>query len=156
MWLFEKMSNRPIRAARMWQSRSEGKEAMTCVGGHGYKMGSIFQRQYLAHRVIWAIMTGAWPERHIDHINGDKLDNRWSNLRDVTRKENMRNRRISSNNRSGCHGVSKTRDGESWRARIHTSKGELWIGVFQSLDDAIIARKKAEQKHGYHKNHGRR
>jgi hypothetical protein len=139
----------------MWKTRSAGKEALTATGSHGYRCGPVLSNLLLAHRVIWALQTGEWPQQHIDHINGDKQDNRWENLRCVSRRSNMRNRKLSSNNSSGCHGVSRVSKGEGWRARIHTAAGEKLLGVYDDRNDAIAARKAAEKLYGYHENHGR-
>lgn len=58
----------------------------------GYVVVMLAGHVYLAHRLIWLIKTGNWPEREIDHINRDKSDNRWDNLRDVNRTVNERNK----------------------------------------------------------------
>jgi hypothetical protein len=58
----------------------------------GYTRFSVLNKRYMAHRLAWLYVTGAWPRGQIDHINGDRSDNRWANLRDVTPSENARNR----------------------------------------------------------------
>jgi hypothetical protein len=62
-------------------------------------------RQYPAHRLAWLYMTGAWPKHEIDHINGDRLDNRWCNLRPANDAEQARNKRTAVNNEAGYKGV---------------------------------------------------
>ena len=72
--------------------------------------------RYIASRLAWYWMTGAWPTAEIDHINGDKSDNRWCNLREATRSQNECNKGLKANNTSGVKGVRKV--GGRWRAEI--------------------------------------
>ena len=78
-------------AHKTWNTRYAGKVAFT-ANIDGYKVGRIFGMGFRAHRVIWALETGAWPKDGIDHINGDRSDNRISNLRECTQSQNCRNR----------------------------------------------------------------
>lgn len=79
------------------------------VDSHGYRQIKIDRRLYLAHRLAWYYAHGEWPAMCIDHINGDKSDNRLCNLRHVTKAENCQNRRIASrDSRTGFLGVSQT------------------------------------------------
>lgn len=138
-----------------WNAKFAGKEAFTSVGSHGYYQGAIFNSPHLIHRVIWAMVNGEWPSDQVDHINGDKLDNRPENLRDVTSQENLRNQKMYCNNTSGHTGVRWYKGRRKWRATIHVSGKRTHLGYFTSKDDAIAARKAAEIEHGYHPNHGR-
>lgn len=119
------------------------------VPHRGYKLTYIEGKQYPVHRLIWVYVYGPFnPELEIDHINGNPSDNRLSNLRLVTHKENCRN---LTKRRTTAHiGIDMHKCGK-WRARI----GAKSLGLFTSLKEAIAARKDAEQKHGYHPNHGR-
>lgn len=137
-----------------WNSRYAGKEAFTAFQ-NGYLHGSIFDRLYLTHRVIWAICHGAWPLAQIDHINGDRRDNRIKNLRSVSHAENGKNQKLSLRNTSGVCGVSWHGSRKKWHSRIMLDGKELHIGYFTDKADAIAARKAAEAKYGFHPNHGR-
>ena len=98
------------------------------------------------HRVVWKIVTGQDPNV-IDHINGDGTDNRWENLRSVTIAQNTLNRSLSSNNRSGVSGVCSV-DGR-WRATIRGGRNKIILGEYKTFEEAVAARKIAEEKYGY-------
>lgn len=138
-----------------WNTRFAGREAFTATDGKGYKHGRIMGKLYCAHRVAWLLHIGDWPEEHIDHINGDKADNRFDNLRLVTHSENMRNQRIRSDNSSGVVGVSWDKHHDKWVAFINVDLKQTRIGSYSNLEDAVAARKAAEVAHCYHPNHGR-
>ena len=93
----------------------------------------------------------------VDHINGNPLDNRSSNLRDVTQLENCRNKSLSKSNKSGHTGVYERRGvkGSTWNAQIEPDGRAINLGTFKTLAKAIAARKAAEVKYGFHKNHGK-
>lgn len=92
-----------------------------CLGSYGYWLLSFKKERYLAHRVAFLMMTGELPPADIDHINGDRLDNRWANLRAVTRGENLQNLRgPRKNNRAGLLGVHQVNGPNGkWRARVN-------------------------------------
>ena len=115
----------------------------------------VYRGKYIrAHRAAFKIMTGKWP-REVDHINGDRSDNRWENLRIVDRSENQRNARRRKNNTSGLMGVSYHRQKGKWVARIYHSGARVNLGDYDNFFDACCARKSAEKRYGYHTNHGR-
>ena len=113
---------------------------------------SIFGVNYTASRLIWLYMTGDWPEHHIDHINGNSIDNRWCNLRDITCQENLRNQKIRKNNRSGKAGVYWCNTKKRWIAKgsvVENGKNQAkHLGAFHSLEDAIKARCEWEESQG--------
>lgn len=110
-----------------------------------------------AHRLIWLMMTGDWPEYpffEIDHLNGNRSDNRWPNLRKVTKSQNQRNSTGRKNNSSGVHGVNwkASKDlasGGSWVARIWNGPKHVYLGSFANIEHAKIARKAAERALGF-------
>jgi hypothetical protein len=111
--------------------------------------------QYPAHRFIWFYVYGEWPKNHIDHIDGNGLNNRMENLRDVTQGTNRKNNRLQVNNRSGYPGVSWYKRKGKWQVKIKVDTKFIWIGYFHDLNEAIKAKKEAELEHGFHQNHGR-
>jgi hypothetical protein len=120
----------------------------------GYRVIGRNEKVYYAHRLIWAMTKGAWPEE-IDHINGDRLDNSWSNLREVSHAVNNRNTRLRPTNNSGTVGVSFAKRELKWRARITHEGRDIHLGYFDTWGDAVNARAKAAERFGFHKNHGR-
>ncbi len=140
---------------RSWNSRYAGKEALTAVNTDGYRRGTIFGTRYYAHRIIWTIVHGEWPQDELDHINGNPSDNRLENLRVVTHQENGRNQKLYCSNTSGVVGVSWHKRDETWRAEIKVDGKKIHLGYFDSFDDAVAARAAAEIELGFHANHGR-
>lgn len=123
----------------------------------GYLQMSFQGRPYLVHRLIFLWVNGEFPAGDVDHINGDRLDNRWENLRLVSRQDNLRNMGIRDSNQSGCTGVSFAKDRGKFHAYIGVGDGErLSLGHFKTLDEATAARKAAEVVFEYHPNHGTR
>lgn len=136
-------------------SRCQRKEA-----GHlcsdGYRAVVIGRQRYLAHKLIWLLVHGEWPEYplfEIDHINGDRADNRLVNLRKVSKSGNQRNAGRRKNNTSGVHGVNwkaDKRNGKGrWVARIWNGPRHVSLGTFDTLHEAQIARKAAERVLGF-------
>lgn len=127
--------------------RLPGDEAGTAKDG--YRQIKIFGRQYRAHHLAWLFMTGEWPPRgvDIDHSSRDRSDNRWANLRLATRSQNNLNVEAPrSDNTSGHRGVHRNR-GNGWYARITVSKRIIHLGCFDTKQEAIAARKRAEITH---------
>lgn len=141
------------KAVAIWNGRNAGNMAFTATTNGGYRVGWLFGVKSYAHRVIWALIHGEWPDV-IDHIDGDRGNNLISNLRSVTKAENARNARVGSNNKTGVMGVGRSKAG--WYAKICAGGVAIHIGTFETFGDAVDARKNAEVKYGYHENHGRR
>ncbi len=114
------------------------------IGGfdpYGYHRIFVGGRQLLAHRLAWAHVYGEWPSE-IDHANGDRSDNRLCNLRECTRKENMRNRATQKNNTVGFKGVNAIRlkCGEiKYRAKINVDGECVHLGCYDDPSDAHFA-----------------
>lgn len=143
------------RAQKIWNTRYAGSEAFTHVHARGYLCGVVCYRSYLAHRVVWLMCTGDWPNQQIDHINGVRSDNRFENLRDVSAAENMKNLTLQSRNRSGVPGVNWCPRQQKWRVYITTNRVMKSLGFFDDFDLAVAKRRAAEIENGFHPNHGR-
>jgi hypothetical protein len=106
---------------------------------------------YLGHWLAWFFVYEKWPNNEIDHINGNPSDNRIKNLRDVTRKQNMENKKVYKNSKTGCSGVTWHKKKQRWVVRIGHFGKRISIGQFINIEDAINARVKAENKIYTHK-----
>jgi len=123
----------------------------------GYVRVTIKSKTYLAHRLMWLFVHKTMPPDgvEVDHINHVRDDNRISNLRlspFTSVHKNQHNRSLGKNNTSGHMGVR--RSGEKWRAEIKIDGKKVSLGTYSLLEDAVTARKEAELKYGFHKNHG--
>lgn len=136
-----------------WNRRHADQRAFATVLPVGYLTGRINKRRYLAHRVIWKMFYGTDPVNQIDHIDQDKANNRIGNLRDVTHLENSQNKPMQPNNRSGVAGVYSPKGSDKWLARIKQSGRWKHLGTFETYEDAVSARRIAEQEIGFHPNH---
>ena len=119
---------------------------------YGYLHFRVQGRLYLAHRLAWYHFFGEWPTTELDHINQIRNDNRIVNLRLVNRLINSQNASLSKNNTSGFNGVNWKRN--RWIAQIQCNGKKIHIGSFKKKADAIMARKVANIKYGFHENHG--
>ena len=123
-------------------------------GKRGYITIGIEGTNYGAHRLAWFYVHKSWPENEIDHIDHNRSNNIFSNLREVTSLENQRNLPLRKNNKTGYHGLDLCYN-EKYSARIKVNSKEIYLGTFKNKNDAIKARKEAEIKYGFHKNHGK-
>lgn len=128
--------------------KATGKQ-LGWVRADGYIGVKIGRRYYLAHRVAWLLVHGDWPKGHLDHINGDRADNRMANLREATHAENLHNRGRNKNNTSGYKGVSLHRSTGKWDARIMVNRKQVYLGIYETQEDAHAAYTSAAAKlHG--------
>ena len=137
-----------------WNARFSGKEAFTTNDGDGYLTGEIYEQKFRAHRIVWAMNYGEWPNQ-IDHLNGIRKDNRLKNLRSVTSLENSRNNTMPINNTSGVCGVGWYKSSGKWVASIGVYGRRVHLGYFTDINDATDARKSAEKKYGFSSRHGK-
>lgn len=128
------------------------------INAHGYYRVTFKGRQYLAHRIIWDILHPEDKlsiEDEIDHIDHNPLNNMRDNLRKVDRKTNGRNVSIGILNTSGTVGIYWKNREQKWLAQIKVNQKSIHLGYFSDKNAAIAARKEAELKYNFHKNHGK-
>jgi hypothetical protein len=101
----------------------------------------------MAHRLVWLWAHSEWPPDDIDHINGNRDDNRFSNLRLASRTQNNANSQVRRDNTSGVKGVYWNRAGRCWQAQIGFQGRVLPLGSFATIEDARNARLAAEQRY---------
>lgn len=137
--LRELVSYDPATGEMRWRVRASQRcRAGDLVGSahvDGYRATCIEGRACLLHRVIWLYVHGEWPVSQIDHINGDRADNRLANLRPATPAQQTGNTRRYSRNTSGVKGVSWYAKGRKWHAQV----GVKHLGYFDTKEDAADA-----------------
>ena len=139
----------------LWNRKYAGKRAGTS-NRDGYEVIRVGGDQFRTNRLVWELHHGPIPDgMQIDHINGDRRDNRAANLRAVTAAENNKNMRLSHRNTSGIHGVFFVHCDQRFQAHIVVDRKHIYLGYHKTLIDAVAARKSAELRHGFHPNHGR-
>jgi hypothetical protein len=142
-----------LRAYMTWNARFAGEQAGYQTPGR-YRNICIDYHTHQAHRLAWLYVHEEWPE-HIDHINGDKSDNRIANLRSVSNAENRKNQATRKDNTSGVQGVVWDKQTGKWTVRINVNSKTLNLGRYAEFEDAVARRKQAEIDFGFHPNHGR-
>ncbi len=165
--LKETFSYNPETGVLIALKGGKGRKIGTAVGGvRVEKRGSRAEyrslvvrycgRIYPFHHVVWMIVAGPIPSGHIiDHDDGDGTNNRFDNLRLTTHQGNVKNQARRCDNTSGQTGVLWSKRHQQWLARITVDGKRIQIGLFDSKQDAIVARKRAENTYGFHENHGR-
>lgn len=116
----------------------------------------LYNKQYLTHRLVWAMHYGEWPKKPlvIDHIDGNGLNNKILNLRVTTNTGNSRNCRLSKNNTSGVNGVWYHKQCKKWVAELMYNRKKISLGLFSNINDAKIATESARVALGFHDLHG--
>jgi hypothetical protein len=115
----------------------KGKKAGS-TASNGYWDIRIDRSLYKAHRLAWLYVHGRWPADQIDHINGERADNRIENLRECSRAENMQNSPVRKDSQIGLKGVSTTPGGR-YVASISANKAMYFLGTFDTPEEAHSA-----------------
>lgn len=116
-----------------------GKLKSIYFDSKGYAFLSVQGKKLLAHRLAWALIHGECPKMHIDHIDGNKANNRISNLRICTHNQNQHNQGIRKTNKSGFKGVSWMKSVNKWQAQICSNSKVKHLGFYSSPEDAAKA-----------------
>lgn len=124
-----------------------------CVGTRGYKYFSIDGKKYYNHRIVWFLHNKKMP-KYLDHIDGNRLNNKIDNLRECNLTQNACNSLKRKDNTSGYKGVNWFKPQNKWRARINMYGKEYHFGYFDSIEKAIDVvtngRKKIHQEFARH------
>lgn len=133
-----------------WREAVGGRMAGQSAGtlhSKGYRRIKLDGRHHFAHRLAWLYVTGEWPDRAIDHMNGDKTDNRIANLRLATASENNMNMGVRRFSKTGLKGVSPQR--KKYMAQISANGKRHYLGLFQTPEEAHQAYlQRARELHG--------
>lgn len=143
----------PLTGDLRWKSipanfrRAKVGDIAGTIGWKGYRVVGIDRVYYLAHRIIWKMMTGEEPADQIDHEDTDRLNNRWANLRPVTNGKNVWNSKLRKDNKSGFKGVHFKQG--RWRAVLGgavNGKKQQHLGCFATAEEAARAWCRAAEK----------
>jgi len=118
-----------------WNKRWAGKVAGT-KAGNGYWHIKINYELFLGHILAWVYVTGEWPKEEIDHRNGHKSENWFSNLREGSKNQNMQNVVPHRGGTSKYLGVSWHAQRSKWTARICIDRQKYYLGLFDTEEDA--------------------
>ena len=129
----------PVTGIFRWKVKRCGRampgQITGALNSDGYKQIFLGGKHYKCHRLAWFYMTGEWPKNQIDHIDGNRGNNAFSNLREATNSQNQMNRSMAANNKSGVKGVCWYKSTQKWRAKIKF-QGKETIRYFQTIEEA--------------------
>tara|TARA_R110002126_G_scaffold272786_1_gene417004 strand:+ start:167 stop:670 length:504 start_codon:yes stop_codon:yes gene_type:complete len=144
--LREILEYQPETGLFFWKKAPNGRTLGQKAGGfdkQGYWRIRIDNVKYGAHRLAWMYVHGSFPKNFIDHINGNKSDNRICNLRDVTRSENMQNL-FKPQGKNSFIGVYKSPNANTWYAKIEINGKQIRLGTYKTIEEAKLAYKQAK------------
>ena len=140
----------PATGIFTWKVRTANQVKAGDVAGSpsgGYLQIMVLSRLYKAHRLAWLYTSGEWPKDQLDHVNRVRTDNRISNLREATNKQNQQNTGKRRDNTSGHPGVYWYKRISKWQAQITHNQKHIHLGSFTTVEEAIAARKAGELKY---------
>lgn len=145
-----------FKTEKSWKANNTRQAGKPFGSLHGrdscyYRRGVVQSEPYFEHTLVWMLFNEKLPEHTIDHVNGDGLDNRIENLRDVGSTEQARNYPLRQDNTSGRAGVRKHSRNDSWVVTINST----YKGTRKTYEEAVKFREQLEVEYGYHENHGR-
>lgn len=137
------LSYAPDTGVFAWAAGAGEKRAGNTAGwsnANGYRYIDINNKKYLAHRLAFLYVEGYFPEHDVDHMNGERDDNRWNNLRHVTMSCNLQNQKKHENNSSGFTGVTWDKHWQKWRSQIGMKGKQVYLGLYSDKLEAALVR----------------
>ncbi len=138
-----------------WKVANNGRIKIGNIAGYknndGYIQIKVNKKIYYAQRLAWLYMEGYFPENTMDHIDRNPSNNKWDNLRHVSKTCDVRSRKKFKNNKSGIVGVYLDEKTNKWKVQITNNKKQIYLGIFKEdeFDDAVKVRWKAEVKYNW-------
>ncbi len=134
-----------------WRVRTSNRIKVGDVAGtvntHGYLQTRVNGKIYRNHRLVWLYVYGYFPDGDIDHADGDRTNNRLSNLRECSRSQNLINKAIQDNNVTGVKGVCWDKAKKRWEAYAKQKGVKIRLGMYTNFEDAVSARKAYIDEH---------
>jgi hypothetical protein len=141
--LFEVVNYDPETGFFTWKKITSNRAKVGEVAGNimknGYWKIGIDKQDFYAHRLAWFYVHGYWPDKYIDHVDGNKLDNSITNLREATNSQNGANRGVPVHSRIGMKGVRRVPRSKRFAAQIQVRGGPRYLGMFDTMDEAHAA-----------------
>ena len=138
-----------FRRLKVSSRKDKLNEIVGCDIGRGYLQTRINYKKYFLHRLAWLYVYGEYPNKFIDHINGNPSDNRICNLRQANSFENNQNAKISKLNTSGIKGVTWSKYNKKWEVKCRVMGKRYFLGLFEDINAAAETYKRfAEKYHG--------
>lgn len=142
-----------ITCARKYSTRSVVGAEVGTLNPDGYRRIQYKNKVYMAHRVAWLLHYGSWPDKEVDHVDGNKLNNAISNLRCVHTKDNCKNRGVSKHNKTGHPGVQFDSATGKWRVQFRINKKNKHFGLFEDFNEAVDVAREQYIHHGFSERH---
>jgi hypothetical protein len=135
-----------------WKNPTGKRIKAGCLAGrnasNGYRMIGLYKRSYMTHRLVFMFHHGYFP-KEVDHIDGNKSNNKIENLRPASHLENLRNQKIRTDNVSGHKNVGWAKREQKWRVRLTVNGKDKHIGYFDDRELADLVAVEATNK--FHK-----
>lgn len=138
-----------IRKVRSSNHKAKVGDIAGSINKRGYIQININNKKHYAHRLAFLYMEGYFPENEVDHINRDTADNKWENLRHVSRSCNLRNSSKSKNNKSGVVGVCWLNREKLWQSQIMVNRNNIKLGCYKNFISAVKSRWGAEKEYNF-------